>query len=63
MSLDDKRGSKFSSSLNRAIACIAAGISQAFYKEIPGEIISKARNLLSEEFLTIIDEFNRVSFA
>jgi ADP-ribosylglycohydrolase len=40
------------------IACIAGGISQAFYKEIPSEIISKARNLLPEEFLTIIDEFN-----
>ena len=45
------------------IACIAGGIAQAFYKEIPSKIISKARNLLPEEFLTIIDEFNRVSFA
>ncbi|MCP4369061.1 MAG: ADP-ribosylglycohydrolase family protein, partial [Deltaproteobacteria bacterium] len=34
------------------------GIAQAFYKEIPGEIISKARNLLPEEFLTVIDKFN-----
>ncbi len=40
------------------IACIAGGIAQAFYKEIPSKIISKARNLLPEEFLTIIDEFN-----
>ncbi|MBW2590103.1 MAG: ADP-ribosylglycohydrolase family protein, partial [Deltaproteobacteria bacterium] len=40
------------------IACIAGGIAQAFYKEIPAEIILKARNILPEDFLTIIDEFN-----
>jgi len=40
------------------IGCIAGGIAQAFYKEIPSEIISKARNMLPEEFLTVIDEFN-----
>jgi hypothetical protein len=34
-----------------------------FYREIPSEIIIKARNMLPEEFLTIIDEFNSVSFA
>ncbi len=40
------------------------GIAQAFYKEIPTDIFLKARNMLPEEFfLTIIDEFNRVSFA
>lgn len=45
------------------IGCIAGGIAQAFYKEIPSEIILKARKILPEELLTIIDEFNRVSFA
>jgi len=40
------------------IACIAGGIAQAFYKEIPTEIILKVRKMLPEEFLTIIDEFN-----
>ena len=40
------------------------GIAQAFDKEIPTVIILKAINMLPEEFfLTIIDEFNRVSFA
>ena len=45
------------------IACIAGGIAHAFYKEIPSKIILKARKMLPEEFLIIIDEFNRVSFA
>jgi len=57
MSLDGKRA-KFSSSLNIAIACIAGGIAQAFYKEIPSEIISNTKKRLPEEFLTIIVEFN-----
>jgi len=39
------------------IACIAGGIAQAFYKEIPTEIILKVRKMLPEEFLAIIDEF------
>ncbi len=43
---------------------LSGGIAQAFYKEIPTDIILKVRNMLPEEFfLTIIDEFNRVSFA
>ena len=50
--------SKISTSLNSAIACIVGGIAQALYKEIPSEIILKARKMLPEEFLTIIDEFN-----
>ena len=58
-----KEASKISPSLNSSIACITGGIAQVFYKEIPYEIISKVRNMLPEEFLTIIDEFNRVSFA
>ncbi|MDY6792201.1 MAG: ADP-ribosylglycohydrolase family protein [Thermodesulfobacteriota bacterium] len=40
------------------IACIAGGIAQAFYTEIPSEIISNAKKRLPEEFLTIIDQFN-----
>ena len=42
------------------IACIAGGIAHAFYKEIPSEIISRARNMLPEEFLAIIDEFTLI---
>ena len=30
---------------HKSIACIAEGIAQAFYKEIPSEIISKARKM------------------
>ncbi len=42
---------------------LSEGIGQAFYKEIPIDIILKERNVLPEEFfLTIIDESNRVSF-
>ncbi len=40
------------------IACIAGGIAQAYYKEIPREIISTVREKLPQEFLEIIDEFN-----
>jgi len=40
------------------IACIAGGIAQAFYKEVPQEIVSNVRKRLPEEFLLIIDEFN-----
>lgn len=40
------------------IACIAGGIAQAYYKEIPDEIVSKVRKRLPEEFLSIIDEFS-----
>jgi len=40
------------------MACIAGGIAQAFYKEIPQEIVSNVRQRLPEEFLLIIDEFN-----
>ena len=40
------------------IACIAGGIAQAYYQDIPREIISNVRKRLPEEFLFIIDEFN-----
>jgi ADP-ribosyl-[dinitrogen reductase] hydrolase len=40
------------------MACIAGGIAQAFYKEIPEIIIKNVREQLPEEFLVIIDRFN-----
>jgi ADP-ribosylglycohydrolase len=40
------------------LACIAGGMAQAFYKEIPEEIVLNVRKRLPEEFLAIIDEFN-----
>jgi ADP-ribosylglycohydrolase len=39
------------------IACIAGGIAQAFYQDIPREITSNVRKRLPEPFLDIIDEF------
>ena len=41
------------------MACITGGIAEAYYKEIPDELASKARQYLPEEFLEIIDRFNR----
>lgn len=41
------------------LACIAGGIAQAFYKEIPLEIINTVRKVLPEEFLCIVDKFNQ----
>ena len=39
-------------------ACIAGGIAQAFYKNIPDYIIQKTRQNLPREFSDILDEFN-----
>ncbi|GMR05085.1 MAG: ADP-ribosylglycohydrolase family protein [Thermodesulfobacteriota bacterium] len=39
------------------LASIAGAIAEAFYKKVPEEIIRETRQRLSEEFLTIIDEF------
>ena len=39
------------------LACITGGISHAFYKHIPNEIVANVRNRLPEEFLQIIDAF------
>jgi ADP-ribosylglycohydrolase len=39
------------------IACIAGGIAQAFYRDIPQEILSNVKKRLPESFLDIIDEF------
>ena len=40
------------------IACITGAIAQAYYKELPSEIVSDVRRKLTEEFLSIIDEFS-----
>lgn len=42
------------------IACIAGGIAQAFYREIPPEIVAEVRKRLPQEFLDIIDRFNGI---
>jgi len=39
------------------IACIAGGIAQAFYRNIPQDIIPNVRKRLPESFLDIIDKF------
>ncbi len=40
------------------MACIAGGIAQAFYKDIPRHIVSQARLLLDPDLLRIIDQFS-----
>lgn len=40
------------------IACIAGGIAQAYYDEIPSEIINNVLGILPAEFISIIDRFN-----
>jgi ADP-ribosylglycohydrolase len=39
-------------------ACIAGGIAQAFYKQVPAYIITKTRQILAPELLKVVDEFN-----
>ncbi len=39
------------------IACITGGIAQAYYKEIPPGIIKRARDLLDQDLLEVIDSF------
>lgn len=39
------------------IACMAGGVSQAYYKEIPANIITNVRSLLVPDLLRIIDTF------
>ena len=38
-------------------ACIAGGIAEAFYKEIPSELIQDVRQRLPTEFIEIIGRF------
>lgn len=40
------------------LACMAGGIAQAYYRELPQQIVSNVRGRLPDEFLSIIDEFN-----
>jgi ADP-ribosylglycohydrolase len=40
------------------LACITGGIAQAFYKEVPQEIVTEVRTRLPEEFLSIVDRFS-----
>jgi ADP-ribosylglycohydrolase len=42
------------------LACIAGGIAEAFYREIPPVIADTARLLLPEEFLAAVDRFRRI---
>ena len=42
------------------MACIAGGIAQAFYREIPENIVVNVRERLPAEFLEIIDRFTDV---
>jgi ADP-ribosylglycohydrolase len=41
------------------IGCITGGIAQGFYKKIPRDIIAQVQKRLPEEFLVILQEFNR----
>jgi ADP-ribosylglycohydrolase len=40
------------------IACITGGIAQAFYKEIPTEIVDRVRLILDSGLKRVIDQFN-----
>lgn len=42
------------------LACIAGGIAQAFYREIPTGISGSVLKMLPAEFLSIINRFNQV---
>ena len=39
------------------MACIAGGIAQAYYKEIPGNIVSQVRQSLTPDLLKVVDRF------
>jgi ADP-ribosylglycohydrolase len=41
------------------IGCITGGIAQAYYRQIPEEIVSQTRIRLPEEFLKVIDQFSQ----
>jgi ADP-ribosylglycohydrolase len=40
------------------LGCMAGGIAQAYYQHIPDHIVKSVRELLNEDLLTVIDEFN-----
>jgi len=41
------------------IACIAGGIAQAFYKEVPLSIIKEVKKRLTPELLLIVEKFEK----
>jgi ADP-ribosylglycohydrolase len=41
------------------LACISGGIAHAYYKNMPSEIVSTVRRILSEDLLLIVDSFNQ----
>jgi ADP-ribosylglycohydrolase len=41
------------------LGCITGGISQGFYKQVPRDVISRVKSMVPDEFLIIIEEFNR----
>jgi len=41
------------------IACIAGGIAQAFYKEIPQTVVDRTMTFLPDEFIKIIYDFDK----
>ena len=41
------------------MACIAGGIAQAFYKEIPDFIVEETRKRLDARLLSVLDRFNK----
>ncbi len=41
------------------LACMAGGIAQAYYKKIPDYIVTKVTQILDEDLLSIVGEFNK----
>lgn len=41
------------------IACMAGGIAQAFFKEVPAHIVTEVRNRLTDDLLEIVDAFEK----
>lgn len=41
------------------MACIAGGIAQAHYREIPGEIVERVRGKLPRDMMAVVERFNR----
>ena len=39
------------------MACIAGGIAQAYYKEMPGDIVSQVRRSLTSDLREVVDRF------
>lgn len=41
------------------LACITGGIAQAYYREIPPEIVQTVRQILPDDLLKVVDRFNQ----